>query len=161
MEGKILVTGALGQIGSELVPKLKKIYGGDNVISLDQRESDSPFFEKGDARDKEFLRKIIRKYDIIEIYHLVGILSAASEKDPDKGWNTNMVSLKNILDLSVELGIRKIFWPSSIAVFGPDAKKDGTPQDSALNPTTMYGVTKVAGDVYGRCNRCYSSSHEC
>ncbi|MFH1785115.1 MAG: NAD-dependent epimerase/dehydratase family protein [Candidatus Micrarchaeota archaeon] len=143
---KILVTGAAGQIGSELLPTLSKKYGEDNVISLDLRPLDSKHHEVGDATDKSFLESIIKKYSITEIYHLVGILSAKGEQNPDLAYNVNMNSLKNILDIAKELKM-KIFWPSSIAAFGPTTPKDNTPQRTVLEPGTMYGITKVAGEL--------------
>jgi len=151
MGGRILVTGATGQIGSDLVPALRKRLGKDNVVALGHKTPPSEElkegpFESADARDKEALRQLIKAYDIREIYHLVSILSAKGEQNPDLAWDVNMLSLKNILDLSLELGIKKVFWPSSIAVFGPTTPRVNTPQRTVLEPTTMYGVTKVAGE---------------
>lgn len=150
---KILVSGALGQIGSELVPKLREKHGSDNVIavghhkepSLEFRESGP--FEMADMRDKEQLRSLIEKYNIDTIYHLVGVLSAVGENKPDLAWDVNMNSLKNVLDLAVEYKIKRVFWPSSIAAFGPTTPLYDTPQKTILEPTTMYGVTKVAGEL--------------
>jgi len=154
MQKKILVTGAMGQIGSELVPALREKYGNENVIAAgfskgvtnDQPENSGPF-EKVDATDKEALRALIEKYQINTIYHLVGILSAVGEKNPNLAWETNMKSLKNILDLAVEYKIERLFWPSSIAAFGPTTPLFNTPQETVLEPTTIYGVTKVAGEL--------------
>ena len=153
---KILVTGALGQIGSELVPELRKKHGNENVIAVGHRTQPSEEFknqgpfEFADARDKDALKNLIEKYGINEIYHLVGILSASGEKNPSLTWDVNMNSLKNILDLAVEYKINKVFWPSSIAAFGPTTPRDNTPQRTILEPSTMYGVTKVAGELM--CN---------
>ncbi|MBW2999727.1 NAD-dependent epimerase/dehydratase family protein [Candidatus Woesearchaeota archaeon] len=153
MERRILVTGTLGQIGSELVPALRKKYGGNNVIAVGHRKEPTDEFrnagpfEKADARDKEALRALIEKYKINTIYHLVGILSAVGEKHPDLAWDVNMNSLKNILELAVEYKIDRVFWPSSIAAFGPTTPLDNTPQKTVLEPTTMYGVSKVAGEL--------------
>jgi len=153
---KILVTGAVGQIGSELTLALRKKYGGDNVIGTvhrtppsDELKETGPM-ETVDATDKEALKAIIEKHNIDTIYHLVSLLSAVGEKKPDLAWHINMTGLKNVLDLAVEYKIKRVFWPSSIAAFGPSAKKDGTPQDAMLDPNTMYGVTKVAGELL--CN---------
>jgi nucleoside-diphosphate-sugar epimerase len=148
----ILVTGAAGQIGSELVPALRKKYGQENVVSLDLREiPNGGKQEVGDATNKEFIKSCIEKHNINEIYHLVGILSAKGEQNPELAYNVNMGSLKNILDLAramKEAGNPiKIFWPSSIAAFGPTTPKDKTPQRTVLEPSTMYGVTKVAGEL--------------
>jgi len=153
MDKKIMITGAMGQIGSELIPALRKKFGNKNVIAVGHRtKPDEAFknagpFEIADAQDKEALRKIIEKYNINTIYHLVGILSAVGEAKPDLAWNVNMVGLKNILDLSVEYKIDRLFWPSSIAAFGPTTPLENTPQRTILEPTTMYGVTKVAGEL--------------
>ncbi len=151
---KILVTGAAGQIGSELVPALREHYGEENVISLDLlsiSNSNGGKQEVGDATDKAFIESCIKKYDINEIYHLVGILSAKGEQDPELAYRVNMGSLKNILDLARTMKdagkLIRIFWPSSIAAFGPTTPRDRTPQRTILEPNTMYGVTKVAGEL--------------
>lgn len=150
---KALITGANGQIGSELIIELRKKYGKQNVIGLDLREalpeiSDGPFV-KMDATDSAGLRALVEKEKISEIYHLVGILSATGEKNPQLAWKVNMESLKNVLDLANEKKL-KVFWPSSIAAFGPTTPRDKTPQRTVLEPNTMYGVTKVAGELL--CN---------
>jgi len=150
---KILVTGALGQIGSELIPKLREKYGKENVIAVGHHKEpsvefrNSGPFENADSRNKEELRALIEKYDIGIIYHLVGVLSAVGEKNPNLAWDVNMNGLKNILDLAVEYKIEKLFWPSSIAAFGPTTPLFETPQKTILEPTTMYGVTKVSGEL--------------
>ena len=153
MQRKILVTGAMGQIGSELIPALREKFGNDNVVAVgydkepNKEATMAPPFEKVDARDKEALRKLIEKYQINTIYHLVGVLSAVGEKNPNLAWDVNMNSLKNILDLAVEYKIDRLFWPSSIAAFGPTTPLFETPQQTILEPTTMYGVTKVSGEL--------------
>jgi len=153
---KILVIGSVGQIGSELTLALRKKYGGENVIGTVHRTAPSDELKESgpmetvDAIDKEALRSVIEKHKIDTIYHLVSLLSAVGEKKPDLAWHVNMTGLKNVLDLAVEYKMKKVFWPSSIAAFGPSAEKNGTPQDAMLDPNTMYGVTKVAGELL--CN---------
>ncbi|MGV8177050.1 MAG: NAD-dependent epimerase/dehydratase family protein [Candidatus Bilamarchaeaceae archaeon] len=153
MTSKILVTGAAGQIGSELVPALRERYGRENVIPLYHHnvpEGSEPY-EIGDATDKKVLEGLMEKYSFDIIYHLVGVLSAKGEQNPDLAYNVNMGSLKNVLDLAREYKARgrdiRIFWPSSIAAFGPTTPRDHTPQSTVLEPATMYGVTKVAGEL--------------
>ena len=149
---RILITGAVGQIGTDLIPVLRSRYGAENVIAVGRKTMPSDEFRKSgpfetvDATDKEMLRSLIKKYDIDRIYHLVTILSGKGEIEPNLAWNVNVNSLKNILDLAVEFKIGQVFWPSSIAVFGPSTPKNKTPQQTVLEPTTMYGVTKVAGE---------------
>lgn len=153
MKRKILVTGALGQIGSELIPALRKKFGNENVIAVGHRKKPSEKFknagpfETADARNKKELETLIKKYNINTIYNLVGILSAVGEKNPDLAWDVNMSALKNILELAVEYKINRLFWPSSIAAFGPTTPLKNTPQKTILEPTTMYGVTKVSGEL--------------
>lgn len=145
---KILVTGAFGQIGSELVPTLQDKHGRDMVVAMGHSNIPSGYdglLEKLDILDKEGIEKILDKHEIGVIYHLVSILSANGEKMPHETWDVNMEGLKNVLDLSVERGIQ-VFWPSSIAAFGPTTPRDDTPQRTVLEPTTMYGVTKAAGE---------------
>ncbi|MCX6817492.1 MAG: NAD-dependent epimerase/dehydratase family protein [Candidatus Aenigmarchaeota archaeon] len=153
---RILVTGATGQIGMSLVPELRRKHGNSNVIAIGHRKMpDEAFinagpFEIADATNKEAMAEIINKYGIDTVYHLVSLLSATGEKNPDLAWNVNMGGLKIMLDLAREHGIKRIFWPSSIAAFGPTTPRDNTPQDTVLEPNTMYGVTKVAGELM--CN---------
>jgi len=150
---KALITGANGQIGSELIIELRKTYGKENVIGVDLRPAlpeiaDGPF-EVMDATDEKKITALVESHKITEIYHLVGILSATGEKNPQLAWNVNMQSLKIILDLAAKHKI-KVFWPSSIAAFGSTTPRDMTPQRTVLEPNTMYGVTKVAGELL--CN---------
>ena len=144
---KILVTGAFGQIGSELTPALISKYGKENVVAMGHSnipEGYDGIVEHAEITDLEALKTIITKYQITDVYHLVSILSAKGEQDPQLTWNINMGGLKNILDLAKEYKL-KVFWPSTIAAFGPNTPKDA-PQDTIMQPTTMYGVTKVAGE---------------
>jgi len=153
MQRKILVTGALGQIGSELIPALRAKYGSENVIAVGHRKEPSEEFrnagpfENADCRKKDEIKALIEKYNINTIYHLVGVLSAVGEKNPDLAWDVNMNGLKNVLELCVEYKIDRLFWPSSIAAFGPTTPLKNTPQKTVLEPTTMYGVTKVSGEL--------------
>lgn len=150
---KILVTGAAGQIGSELVPALRDKYGKDNVIALYHKTvpKDIGVHVIGDANDKKLIEGIVHKNNITVIYHLVGVLSAKGEQNPDLAYDVNMGTLKNVLDIAKERKDAgkpiKIFWPSSIAAFGPTTPRDKTPQRTILEPSTMYGVTKVAGEL--------------
>ena len=148
---KILVTGAFGQIGTELVSALQTKFGPENVVALDiyVPDSFSGIAEKFDILETDKLEACIQKYQITEIYHLVSLLSSRGEQDPNLAWKLNIDSLKSILDLSVKYHI-KIFWPSSIAAFGPTTPRVNTPQNTILEPTTMYGVTKVAGELLCR-----------
>lgn len=160
MPPRVLVTGAAGQIGSELVLALRKQYGESNVIATDKAVTRSQaaagVLEPLDVMHLSSVERAIRQHRIDTVYHLAAILSAVGESNPDLAWDVNMDGLKNILDAAMKLGVSRVFWPSSIGVFGPDAPKDGAPQDCPLNPTTMYGVTKVAGELL--CAY-YSSRH--
>lgn len=145
---KILVTGAFGQIGSELVPALQKKYGINNIVAIGHNNIPNDFkgiLEKADTRDKDSIALIIKKHKIDTIYHLVSLLSVKGEIDPSVTWDINMNGLKHILDLGVERKLQ-IFWPSSIAAFGPSTPRENTPQHTVLEPTTIYGVTKYAGE---------------
>lgn len=150
---RILVTGATGQIWSELVPALRKIHGGENVIAVGNRTKPTGElltgwpFEIANVTDKERMRELIQKYDIDIIYHLVGVLSATGEKDPNLARDVNVNGLKIMLDLAVEYKIKRFFRPSSIAAFGPNTPRIDTPQFTPMDPTTMYGVTKVTGEL--------------
>ena len=146
---KNLVIGANGQIGTDLVSGLAKIFGNENVIASDIREGNSNkeiVFEQLDILDKENLRKVIEKHNIDTVYLLAALLSATAEKNPMFGWKLNMEGLFNVLELAKEGVIKKIFWPSSIAVFGPTTPRENTPQTTIMEPTTVYGISKLAGE---------------
>ncbi|MDB4061239.1 NAD-dependent epimerase/dehydratase family protein [Vicingaceae bacterium] len=144
----ILVLGAGGQVGSELVEKLRAKHGNDIVLATDVRElgNQSGPFEVLNALDKEKLHDIVERYKVEEVYHLVALLSATAEKNPEFGWKLNMESLFTVLDLAKDKKIKKIFWPSSIAVFGPNTPPQETPQHTVTDPTTVYGISKLAGE---------------
>lgn len=146
---KILVTGAFGLVGSDLLIELKKRYGNDSVIALSRETLDPNYqgiIEKGDVRDRELMESLIKKYDIGTVYHLAGLLSVGGEKNPDLAWEVNVNGLKHVLDLAKDYKL-KVFWPSSIAAFGPTTPKQNVPQNTILEPTTIYGVTKVTGEL--------------
>ena len=149
---RILVTGATGQIGSELVPELIKLHGIENVvIGVHKRTPENPIpdavYEKVNVLDKEKLDSTITKYDIDTVYHLAAILSAAGEKNPWLAWDVNMNGTYNILELARIYEMTRIFIPSSIPAFGPETPRINTPQETVLKPRTMYGLTKVAGEL--------------
>jgi nucleoside-diphosphate-sugar epimerase len=151
MQDKILVIGSSGQIGTELVVELRSLYGDSHVVasdiipSSDEIMSSGPF-EKLDVTDSNLLLEIIKKHKISHVYLLAAILSANAEKNPSLSWKLNMDSLFNILNLAKEKIIKKIFWPSSIAVFGPSTQKILTPQIAITEPNTVYGISKLAGE---------------
>lgn len=149
---KILITGASGQLGSVLAERLKEKYGSENVIASDLRMNPSfnGFFEVLDATDFDALNEIVLKYKITQIYHLAAILSANGEKSPLNTWDINMKSFFNVLEVSRLTNVDKVFFPSSIAVFGNDAPKKQTPQDYVLAPSTVYGISKVAGENWAK-----------
>jgi len=149
---KILVTGSSGQIGSELVVALRERYGTQNVVGCDIKapETASAPSEVADVTDRETLQRIIRKHRIGTIYHLVSILSATGEKNPNLAWSVNIESLRNVLDLATQYRMNKVFWPSSIAAFGPHTPRIHTHQLTVMDPNTIYGITKVTGELL--CN---------
>ena len=147
---KILVTGSLGQIGSELVLKLREKHGKENIIASDVRDlEDQSFlpFEKLDVLNYQSIENIVKKYQITKIYHLAAILSANGENNPQLCWDINMNGLANILEIARINKLKQIITPSSIAAFGPETPKDNVPQETILLPKTIYGVTKVAGEL--------------
>ncbi len=151
MDSKILIIGSSGQIGTELVLNLRQIYGNENVIASDIRKGNYEVMESGpfeflDVTNKSEIQKIIEKHQVKEVYLMVAILSVIAEQNPKMAWDLNMSALFNVLDLAKEGQIKKIFWPSSIAVFGPDTPKHNTPQDTIIKPSTVYGISKQAGE---------------
>lgn len=147
----ILVIGANGQLGTELTAELRAIYGSTNVIASDiQAPKKEPLpnepFEQLDVMNAEQLSKIVDQYQITEIYMLAAILSAKGEQNPIFAWDLNMKSLLNVLEIAREKKLSKIYWPSSIAVFGPKSPVDNTPQDCVMDPNTVYGISKQAGE---------------
>ncbi|WP_348724000.1 NAD-dependent epimerase/dehydratase family protein [Tenacibaculum sp. 190524A05c] len=151
----ILILGACGQIGTELTQSLREIHGSENVIASDIRYGDDEFVKEGpfeiiDATDREKILEVIQKYSVSQVYLMAAMLSATAEKYPQKAWELNMNSLLIILELAREKHIKTVYWPSSIAVFGPASPKVNTPQDTIMNPTTVYGMSKLAGEHW--CN---------
>lgn len=152
---KILLTGSFGQIGSELTCALREIYGGENVIATDLSTNVSEKIKNGgpyeqlDVLDAQGLATLIDKHNVDGIFHLAAILSAVGEKNPALAWKINMQGSLNVFDVAKEKGIKRIFMPSSIAAFGPTTPVNNTPQDTILQPSTMYGITKVAGELLG------------
>ncbi len=147
---RILIVGAGGQIGSELTLRLRAVYGNDNVVATDLRDSkslahDGPF-EVLDALDREAFAQIVEKYRIDTIYNLVALLSAVGERDPQLAWHINMTALMNSLEIARQYKCA-VFTPSSIGAFGPNSLKDKTPQDTVMQPTTVYGICKVTGEL--------------
>jgi nucleoside-diphosphate-sugar epimerase len=152
---KILVIGASGQIGVELTLALRKLYGNANVIASDLREENELLKGTGpyvslDVMNKEMLHVQVIRQNVTQIYLLAAILSATGEKNPGLAWNLNMQGLLNVLDIAREETIRKVYWPSSIAVFGPTSPKQNCPQQTVIEPTTVYGISKYAGEFW--CN---------
>lgn len=151
MAGKILIIGACGQIGTELSLKLREIHGNDAVVAADIREGNQELmqsgpFELADATDAARIEELVEQYEIKEVYLMAAMLSATAEKAPMKAWNLNMDSLFHILNLAKDQKIEKVFWPSSIAVFGPSTPKEHTPQTTVMEPTTVYGISKQTGE---------------
>jgi len=152
---RILVTGSVGQIGSELTLALRERYGADRVVAGVHRTQptgtlrDSGPFEIVDVTRPETVVDVLERYDVDTVYHMAALLSAVGEQKPQLAWNVNLNGLYNLLEIARERGLKQIFCPSSIAVFGPETPRDNTPQLTVLRPTTMYGVTKVAGELLG------------
>ncbi len=149
---RILIIGAGGQIGVELTLALRKLYGNDHVIATDIRE-EHPLLKEGpfrhlNAMDAFRMLEIVKKEKITQIYHLAALLSATGEKDPKRAWDINMQSLLQVLELGVQEKLHKIYWPSSIAVFGQTTPKQQTPQQTVVEPLTVYGISKYAGELW-------------
>lgn len=155
MKTKILVTGAGGQLGAVLIPALREKYGAENVLATDIRTLDESFGLSAvlDVTNAQALRTLIKKHEVTQIYHLAAILSAKGEINPSFTWKVNMDGVLHILDAARDMKIDRIFFPSSIAVFGVSTPKINTPQDTILTPTTVYGISKAAGENW--CNYYY------
>ncbi|MDH3321893.1 MAG: NAD-dependent epimerase/dehydratase family protein [Flavobacteriaceae bacterium] len=148
---KILIIGSSGQIGTELVLKLRQLYGNENVVASDIRKGNYEVMESGpfellDVTNKDDILEVVKKHEIKVVYLMAAMLSAIAETSPQRAWALNMNSLFNILDLGRDRIIEKIFWPSSMAVFGPDTPRVNTPQDTIIKPATVYGISKLAGE---------------
>ena len=151
MSNKILIIGACGQIGTELTQKLRAIHGTDNVIASDIRKLNTDVVNSGpfevlNALDFNQIQAIVEKYQIDDVYLMAALLSATAEKNPAFAWDLNMNSLFHVLNLAKAGKIKKIFWPSSIAVFGPTTPKHQTPQYTIMEPSTVYGISKQSGE---------------
>jgi len=162
MGPRILVTGSTGQIGSELVPVLREKYGAENVVAgilpgLKAVGLGAGPEEHFDVTDRAAILAVLKKHRIQVIYHLAAILSVVAETKPDLAWSVNVQGLRNILDGAAELGVSRVFWPSSIAVYGLGAPHRSAPQDAPLVPTSVYGMTKVAGELL--CNYYFTRHH--
>lgn len=151
MSTKVLIIGACGQIGTELTAALRNTYGAENVVASDIRQSESDVFTQGvfellDARDKGAIQACVEKHKITDVYLMAALLSATAEKNPEFAWDLNMNSLLHVLNLAKDKIIKKVFWPSSIAVFGENSPKKNTPQHTIMEPSTVYGISKLAGE---------------
>jgi len=152
---RILVTGSVGQIGSELTVKLRGMYGNENVVAVGHKTQPSEELRTSgpfhfiDIRNRKELEGVVNQYDIDTIYNMAAILSATGEKNPHLCWEVNVEGFMNVLEVGRENELAKVINPSSIAVFGPQTPRENTPTDTILQPTTMYGVTKVAGELLG------------
>ncbi|MGX7667305.1 L-threonine 3-dehydrogenase [Flavobacterium pedocola] len=151
MSTKILIIGACGQIGTELTAKLRATYGTENVIASDIRKLENEVVQNGifevvNALDYNQIENLIEKYEITDVYLMAALLSATAEKNPAFAWDLNMNSLFHVLNLAKAGKIKKIFWPSSIAVFGPTTPRDNTPQYTVMEPSTVYGISKQSGE---------------
>lgn len=153
---RILVTGATGQIGTELVPALRARYGAEAVVAAGHRTAPPPALRDGgpyttvDVTDPAQLRAALQTHGIDTVYHLAAVLSAVGERHPVQAWTVGLDGLRHLLQAAAERGGIRIFWPSSIAAFGPQTPRDPTPQDTIMRPTTVYGIAKVAGELLGQ-----------
>lgn len=151
MKKRILIIGACGQIGTELTMYLRQRFGSHKVIASDIREGDEELMNSGpfeilDATNYEAIQEVVIRYEITEVYLMAAMLSATAEKFPMRGWNLNMDSLFHVLNLAKDRKVEKVFWPSSIAVFGPTTPKNDTPQHTIMEPSTVYGISKQTGE---------------
>jgi len=148
---KILIIGACGQVGTELTEALRSIYGINNVIASDIKQPNSPFWKEGpfeqmDVLEQQKVKDLLNKHKPTQIYHLAALLSASAEKNPSLGWRLNMDGLFYVFDAALTMGVKRVFWPSSIAVFGPHTPRENTPQHCTMDPNTVYGITKQTGE---------------
>ena len=153
MSDTILILGACGQVGTELTEKLQQVYGANNVVSSDIKPSTNPIhsnstFELLDVLDTQRIAEIFAKHKPTVVYHLAALLSATAEAKPQIAWQINMQGALNIFEACKEYGVKRVFWPSSIAVFGPTTPRINTPQTTILEPNTIYGISKLAGERY-------------
>lgn len=153
MAETILILGSCGQVGTDLTFELRKIYGNASVIASDIKKPQDPFWSEGpfeilDVLDKNRLTEVFTKYKPTQVYHLAALLSATAEKNPKFGWELNMNGLFLVFDICLEFGVKRVFWPSSIAVFGPNTPRQNTPQYCIMDPNTVYGISKLAGERY-------------
>ena len=151
MSDKILIIGSSGQIGTELVMRLRSIYGNDNVIASDIKDAAPEVMESGpfeilDGKDRDQVFGVVKKHKITQVYLLAAMLSATAERHIEAGWSLNMRTLSHVLDMGKEKIIKKIYWPSSIAVFGPNTPPIHTPQHTIMDPNTVYGISKLSGE---------------
>lgn len=148
-----MIIGSEGQVGTDLAEQLRSIYGRENVVCSDIKEADEKKLDAGpyeylDVLDAAAIQNIFQKHQPNTIYHLAAMLSATAEKYPKKGWELNMDGMFNVFDAALEYKVHRIFWPSSIAVFGPSTPRVNTPQDCVMDPNTIYGISKLAGERY-------------
>jgi len=158
MSETILILGASGQIGGELTEKLRNIYGSNHVIASDIRNGNDALMNSGpfeiiDATDKDGILEVVHKYKVTQIYLLAAMLSVTGEQFPQKAWDLNMSSLLAVLDIAKEKHVHQVYWPSSIAAFGPTTPKNNTPQKTIMEPSTVYGISKISGEFW--CNYYY------
>lgn len=152
MNQNILVIGACGQVGTELVLELRKKHGAQKVLATDIRHPENEELKNSgdfyllDVLKKDALAEFVKKHEVHTVYNMAALLSATAEKNPEFGWKLNMEGLFNVLDLAKDKLVQRTFWPSSIAVFGPNTPKSNTPQDCVMDPSTVYGISKLAGE---------------
>ena len=150
MPTRILILGASGQIGTDLVENLRQKHGAEQVVTADlhpPKQAEGPFVQLN-VKDEQLLRQVVKEYGITEVYHLVAMLSATAEEKPVEGWQLNMDSLFHVLNMAREKMIDRVFWPSSIAAFGPNSPKDPCGQTTIMDPGTVYGISKLAGELW-------------